>query len=134
SLLASLLIRMPEPLLRNLLQRISRDEARHMKFAYAVSGLEPEELSPARRRRMEEILFEAAWAAAASLVAVPTWEEFGLDVTEARSVTGGALGERGIFSYYPRVVARQLARRGFPADNLGRVIERHLEARLRESI
>jgi hypothetical protein len=132
SLLTSLLITIREPLLQNLLRRISRDEARHMKFAHAVNRTPADKLPPARRRRMEEVLFEAAWAAAASLFAEPTWREFEIDRTDARQATVEGLRERGVIHFYTRVVGRHLAQRGFPADHLARTVERHLEHRLLE--
>lgn len=134
SLLNSLLVVSREGLLRELLRRISRDEARHMRFAYLASALEHQELSRARRRRIEELLFEAAWAAAASLVAVPTWDEFDLPREEATDVTLEALRQRGVFAWYTRVVIRQLSRLGFPTARLARDIERHLEEKLRAEV
>jgi hypothetical protein len=130
SLLASLLISTREPLLRELLKRISRDEARHMKFAH-LAVIHAEALSAPRRRRMEEVLFEAAHAALASLLAERTWSEVGVPRAEARAATVDALRERGVLTYYSRVIARQIARRGFPVEALARSLETRLEQRLR---
>ncbi len=132
SLLSSLLLGTREPLLRELLKRIGRDEARHMRFAH-LAFVHSEELTPARRRRMEEILFEAAYAALASLLAERTWEEFGLPRAHAREATLEALRERGVLTYYARVLARQLAQRGFPVEDLGHSLETRLAQRLREA-
>jgi hypothetical protein len=83
---------------------------------------------------MEEILFEAAWAATASLVAEPTWDELALDRTQARRVTVDALRERGVLQFYSRVVVRQLGQLGFTRDGLGARLERQLENRLRKNL
>lgn len=131
SLLNSLLVATRPSLLRELLRRISRDEARHMRYAYVVSALRSEHLSRSRRHRMEELLFASACAAAASLVAEPTWEELNLPRAEARETTVDALKARGVFNWYTRVVTRQLDRLGFPGDGFTRTVERHLEERLR---
>jgi hypothetical protein len=81
---------------------------------------------------MEEILFEAAYAAVASLIAEKTWTEFDLDRTDARQQTVDALRERGVMHFYTRVVVRQLSNLGFPATRLQRTFEKHLEERLRD--
>jgi len=132
SLLSSLLLGTREPLLRELLKRIGRDEARHMRFAH-LAFVHSEDLTPARRRRMEEILFEAAYAALASLVSERSWEEFDLPRARARAVTLEALRQRGVLTYYARVLARQLAQRGFPAEELGHTLETRLLQRLKEA-
>ncbi len=132
SLLNGLLLGVDQPLLRELLRNIGRDEARHIRFAHAVSA-PLAEMSPARRRRMEEVLFEAAHAAVVSLVPDDAWEELGLDRGLARAASVDALRERGVLAFFTKVLARELGGRGFPADDLRASLERHLEARLRQA-
>lgn len=129
-LLNGMLLTVGQPLLRELLRHIGRDEARHIRFAHAVST-PVAGLSTARRKRMEEILFEAAHAAVASLVPSDTWDELGLDRAAARTAAVDALRARGVLAFFMRIVVRELGVRGFPADDLGASLERHLEARLR---
>jgi hypothetical protein len=131
SLLASLLLSIREPLLRELLRKITLDEARHMKFADLISRRRPGVPTPARRRRMEEILFEGAVAGASSLMSSRAWKDQGLSPRMAREVTVGALKERGVLLFYTRILGRQLEQRGFPADGLRRRLETRLEDRLK---
>jgi hypothetical protein len=134
SLLNALLVGVRQPLLRELLRHIGRDEARHMKFAHLVAGGPEalEGLSEARRRRMEEVLFEAAHAACASLMAAGAWGRMGLEPQAARQASVDALRARGVLDFFTRTVVRQLGLRGFPGESLGRTLSRHLEDRLRE--
>jgi hypothetical protein len=133
SLLTSLMVSIREPLLRDALRRIMRDEARHMKFAETVTraGLAP--ISGARRKRMEEILFDAAFAGAASLLAPGVWDEVGLARPGCLSATVDELKRRGIIRFYSTIVTRQLRRRGFPTGTLEKMLERLLEGRLRSA-
>lgn len=131
SLLNALLLGAPQGLLREMLRHIGRDEARHMKFAHLMHAA-GEGFSAARQRRSEELLFEAAFAACASLVASGAWPELGLDPRRARNETVDRLAARGAITYFTRVVARQLGHRGFQADRLEKRLSRQLEQRLRE--
>lgn len=133
ALLNGLLVGVKQPLLRELLRNIGRDEARHIKFAHTVVSSATADLDLPRRRRMEEILFEAAYASIASLVAEDAWDELGLDRRTARVASVEALRDRGVIAFFTRVVVRQLGLRGFPADELGTALSRHLEARLRSA-
>lgn len=133
SLLNALLVGVRQPLLRELLRRVGRDEARHMRFAHLVAPPPVDGLSRARRRRMEEVLFEAAYAACAALVAHGAWGPLGLDPAAARAATVDALRERGAIAYFSRTVVRQLDLRGFPAETLGHALAGRLEDRLRRA-
>lgn len=134
ALLNGLLVGVKQPLLREILRNIGRDEARHIRFAHTVVSSATKDLDDVRRRRMEEILFEAAYASVASLVAEDAWDDLGLDRRAARQSTVDVLRDRGVISFFTRVVVRQLGLRGFPADELGATLSRHLEARLRSSL
>jgi hypothetical protein len=129
SLLWSLCAGVGEPLLRGLLQRILRDEARHIRFAGACASVARP--STRRRRVMQEVLYRAAFAGAASLLATDVWQELGLGLVQCRSVAVDELARRGVLRFYTRVITRQLARRGFPTDELARRLERRLEVELR---
>jgi hypothetical protein len=131
SLLSSLLLGVKEPLLREMLRRILRDEARHMKFAQLFSGSMHAKIDPRRRRAMEEILFEAAVAGASCLLPLPVWDELDLDRRKCIPAAVGELKRRGVIRFYTHVVGRRLARRGFPAAKLEQMLERMLEGRLR---
>jgi hypothetical protein len=132
SLLSSLLIGVKEPLLRELLRRILRDEARHMKFAHLFAGSTMHaKMDPRRRRAMEEILFEAAVAGASCLLPLPVWDELDLDRKKCIPAAVNELKRRGVIRFYTHVIGRRLARRGFPADKLEQMLERMLEGRLR---
>lgn len=132
ALLASLLGGVHEPLLRDLLRRVLRDEGRHMKFAYVVAAPSRHDYPPSRRKRMDEVLFECAYAGAASLLTPSLWDALGLDRGEARRAAVDSLRERGVLRFYTRVVTQQLRRRQFPADELEKLLTRRLEQRLRE--
>jgi hypothetical protein len=130
TLLNGMLLGVEQPLLRELLRNVARDEARHIRFAHLVST-PIADVAPVRRRRMEEVLFEAAHAAVASLVPADTWDELGLDPAAARAASVDSLRARGVLAFFTKIVARELGLRGFPADDLGATLERNLEARLR---
>lgn len=131
SLLTSLLMGMDEPLLKSILQRVMRDEARHMKFAWLAGVPSLKEMSVNRRRRMENLLFEAAVAGAASLLPLRAWEDSGLDTRSCVPAAVDELIRRGIVRFYTRVMTAQLRRRGFPSERLEGKLDRLLESRLR---
>ncbi len=131
ALLASLLTTVHEPLLHLLLRRIMRDEARHMTYArgLAPSVREPRVLQTHAAR---DLLFEAAFAGASSLMAVRAWEEIGLSAKEARHEAVEVLDQRGFLAFYEKVIVEQLARQGYDADTLRATLGRRLERRLRD--
>jgi hypothetical protein len=130
TLLNGMLLGVEQPLLREILRRIGRDEARHIRFAHVVC--EPvSEVSARRRKRMEEVLFDAAHAALESLVPEDTWETIGLDARQAREASVNALRERGVITFFTKIVVRELSERGFSGEALKEALEQHLEARLR---
>ena len=130
SLLASLLVGLKEPLLRAILRRVMRDEARHMQYAHRVGAPQLEGRSPAHRRTMESLLFEATYAGAASLLPEPAWQEVGMDPAACRGAAVEELKRRGILHFYTGVMVRQLRRRGFASDTLAAQLEGQLEERL----
>jgi hypothetical protein len=132
TLLNGMLLGVDQPLLREILRHIGRDEARHIRFAHTVCA-PPSELAPARRKRMEEVLFDAAHAALESLVPEDTWETLGLDRKAARVASVDALREHGIIAFFTKIVVRELTERGFGGEALRDALERHLEARLRSA-
>lgn len=132
SLLATLVTGVREPLLHDLLRRILRDEARHMRFVREVARPGPRHLVPGWRRRAEAILFDACAAAAACLLAPAVWQEAGLDGPACRAAAVDELRRRGLVRFFARVAVGQVRRHGFPADRLERRLEDRLVARLRD--
>jgi hypothetical protein len=131
SLLTSLMVSLEEPLLRNMLRRIMRDEARHMRFAELVATASGKVFRGAQKRRMEELIFEAAYAGAACLIPTDVWDELSLPRASCLRATVDALKQRGVIRFYSKTVTRQLRRRGFPSERLEQLFDRHLEERLR---
>jgi hypothetical protein len=132
TLLNGMLLGVDQPLLREILRNIGRDEARHIRFAHVVCA-PVAELPTSRRKRMEEVLFDAAHAALESLVPEDTWETLGLDRRAAREASVDSLRERGVITFFTKIVARELTERGFSGEALRGSLEGHLEARLRSA-
>ncbi len=126
ALLTGMLLKIREPLLRTLLRLIMRDEARHMAFAYTITL--PRRVSIAGETR--DILFEAAYAGAESLLGAPVWEALDLPLRRARREAARTLRERGVLLFFTRVIGETLRRRGYDTTELERLIEGDLEKRL----
>lgn len=131
SLITSLMVSLQEPLLRSMLRRIMRDEARHMRFAELVATAGGKRFRGAQKRRMEELLFEAAYAGAACLIPTDVWDELALPRAACLRATVDELKQRGVIRFYSKTVTHQLRRRGFPSERLEQLLDRHLEERLR---
>ncbi len=133
ALLAALLTAVREPLLHSLLRKIMRDEARHMTFARSLSfdGDSPRDRQLLTRRQARDLLFEAAYAGAASLLALEAWEHVGIPPRQSRPQAVETLKAKGVLDFYRRVVIEQLARQGYRTDTLAQQLEKGLEQRLR---
>jgi hypothetical protein len=129
ALLASLLATVREPLLHSALRHIMRDEGRHMSFARALSRRSSARLPD--RPEIHEVLFDAAWAGAASLLALDAWEQLGIPRHVARQQAVDALARRGFLAFYKRVILESLRLQGYRTGALGRLLEEELEQRLR---
>jgi hypothetical protein len=134
ALLATLLASLREPLLHRALRLIMRDEARHMSFArtLSVDRLAHPDREVLTRTQARDLVFEAAYAGAASLLASEAWEQAGVPSRIARAQAVEALRRRGFLDFYRRVVLETIHRQGYRTDRLAHLLERDLERRLRE--
>jgi len=131
ALLASLLSRESEPLLKAILRRILQDEGRHLAFNHIVfSEAGAARHDGADKRRLEDLLFEAIVACVSSLFAVPVWREYGFSPESCREHALGAIHDRGVIHFYSRVLPIELNRCGFRSDRLTRLLEKELLGRL----
>jgi len=130
SLITSIQFKQPEPLLRNVLAAIVRDEGRHLRFNRWVFA----HLNNARiaqlQPRMEEMFFEATVAIVASFFAIPVWQQYGFSPDACRQYALRDLHERGAMRYFTRILPRQLERCRFKANRLIHLLETELEQRV----
>jgi hypothetical protein len=130
SLISSIQFKNPEPLLRNILAAIVRDEGRHVRFNRWVfahlTNARIAELQP----RMEEMFFEATVAIVASFFAIPVWQQYGFAPGACRHYALRDLHERGAMRYFTRILPRQLERCRFKSDRLIHLLETELEQRV----
>jgi hypothetical protein len=130
SLITSIQFKNPEPLLRNILAAIVRDEGRHLRFNRWVfaqlTGARISELQP----RMEEMFFETTVAIVASFFAIPLWQEYGFAPDVCRQYALRDLRARGAMRYFTRILPKQLERCRFKSDRLIRLLETELEQRV----
>jgi hypothetical protein len=133
SLLATLVSRSNEPLLRAILRLNLRDEARHLAYSYLLAG----RLASRRTLRrpsaaMQDIVFESIVGSMTALMAVPVWRELGLPVSTTRRLAVQRLRELGVIDRYARTIPLQLQRCGFATAQLERRLARDLEPTLTE--
>jgi hypothetical protein len=130
SLITSIQFKRPEPLLRNVLAAIVRDEGRHLRFNRWVfahlNNARIAELQP----RMEEMFFEATVAIVASFFARPVWQQHGFAPDACRHYALRDLHERGAMRYFTRILPRQLERCRFKSNRLTHLLETELEQRV----
>ena len=131
ALITSLVARVREPLLRSILRLNLRDEARHIAYGYLLRPLMAREFARSRpRRELEDLVYEAVRASAATLLAMPAWREFGLPLARARRVALERITSMGVLQRYRDLVPQQLQRYGFPVERLRRRLESDLEPAL----
>jgi hypothetical protein len=130
SLISSIQFKNPEPLLRNILAAIVRDEGRHLRFNRWVfahlSNARITELQP----RMEEMFFETTVAIVTSFLAIPVWQEYGFAPDACRHYALRDLHARGAMRYFVRILPKQLERCRFRSDRLIRLLETELVQRV----
>ncbi len=130
SLISSIQFKNPEPLLRNILAAIVRDEGRHVRFNRWVfahlTNARIAELQP----RMEEMFFEATVAIIASFFAIPVWQQYGFAPDACRHYALRDLHERGAMKYFTRILPRQLEHCRFKSDRLIHLLETELAQRV----
>jgi hypothetical protein len=77
-----------EPLIKNLLHMVMRDEARHVAFGVlSLRELYEKELDERERREREEFIYEACVLMRDRLVGVEVYERMGLPVEECKQIT-----------------------------------------------
>jgi hypothetical protein len=130
SLISSIQFKNPEPLLRNILAAIIRDEGRHLRFNRWVfahlTNARIAELQP----RMEEMFFETTVAIVASFFAIPIWQQYGFAPDACRGYALRDLHARGAMRYFTRILPRQLERCRFRSNRLIHLLETELEQRV----
>jgi hypothetical protein len=130
SLITSIQYKNPEPLLRNILAAIVRDEGRHLRFNRWVfahlSNARIAELQP----RMEEMFFETTVAIVASFFAIPVWQQYGFAPDACRHYALRDLHARGAMRYFTQILPKQLERCRFKSARLIRLLETELEQRV----
>jgi hypothetical protein len=130
SLITSIQFKNPEPLLRNILAAIVRDEGRHLRFNRWVFA----HLTNARiaklQPRMEEMFFEATVAIVASFFAIPVWQQYGFAPDACRHYALRDLHARGALRYFTRILPKQLERCRFKSNRLIHLLETELEQRV----
>ncbi|WP_156820299.1 ferritin-like domain-containing protein [Synechococcus sp. PCC 7336] len=126
SLLSSLLMKNPEPLLKQILVRIIKDESRHLAFnRWVFNHMQSEQLSRLKRS-LEDLFFESLVAITASFFAIPVWKEYELSKSECINYTARDLEQRGVLRFYSQVLPRQLSRCNIYSDRLMSLIENNL--------
>jgi hypothetical protein len=130
SLISSIQFKNPEPLLRNILAAIVRDEGRHLRFNRWVFAHLTNARIAALQPRMEEMFFETTVAIVASFFAIPVWQQYGFAPDACRDYALRDLHARGAMRYFTRILPRQLERCGFKANRLIHLLETELEQRV----
>ena len=130
SLISSIQFKNPEPLLRNILAAIVRDEGRHLRFNRWVFAHLSNARIAAIQPRMEDMFFETTVAIVASFFAIPVWQEYGFAPDACRHYALRDLHARGAMRYFVRILPKQLERCRFRSDRLIRLLETELEQRV----
>ena len=132
ALLATLVARVREPLLRAILRYNLRDESRHIAYGTLLRPELARSFAAARpRREMEDLAYEAVRASARALLAAPVWRRFGLSPKAARAHAVSVLQQAGVIDRYTLHVPLQLERCGFPAERMRARLSRDLAPSLR---
>jgi hypothetical protein len=130
SLISSIQFKNPEPLLRNILAAVVRDEGRHLRFNRWVFAHLTDARITELQPRMEEMFFETTVAIVASFLAIPVWQEYGFAPDACRHYALRDLHARGAMRYFVKVLPKQLERCRFRSDRLIRLLETELEQRV----
>jgi hypothetical protein len=120
SLVATLLTKSREPLLKAVLRVNLRDEARHLAYSQELRAPLARVLKGGVAPEMEDLVFESVRASVAALLAEPVWAELGLDPRRMRRHALERLEELGVLERYRTLVPQQLERCGFPVARLQR--------------
>jgi hypothetical protein len=130
SLISSIQFKNPEPLLRNILAAIVRDEGRHLRFNRWVFAHLTDARIAELQPRMEDMFFETTVAIIASFFAIPVWRQYGFAPDACRDYALRDLNARGAMRYFTRILPKQLERCRFKSDRFVRLLETELEQRV----
>lgn len=130
SLLSSLLLKRPEPLLGKILQKVLRDESQHILMDQYAFAQVPQGRMEKIQKQTEELLFEFIVGNISSFFAVPIWQEYGLSKSGCRIYTAQVLDQLGVFHFFSKILPLQLARCRIRCDRLVPLLEKNLLVRL----
>jgi hypothetical protein len=126
ALLATLVARVREPLLKAILRLNLRDESRHIAYGALLQPVLSRAFGGGKATAaLEDLAYEAIRASARALLATPVWRAFGLG-PGARRHAVDVLARLGVIERYQKHVPVQLARCGFPTDRIVRRLQRDL--------
>ena len=132
SLLSSLLLKNPEPLLSHILKRIIHDEGRHLAFNHWVfSQLSSNRIS-VLQKPMEDLFFESIVAITSSFFSIPVWQEYGFSKESCRQHAVQNLEQFGVLRYYTKVLQSKFSQCGFKSERIVALLNKELVNRLLE--
>lgn len=129
-LLASLVLRSPEPLMEKIVKRILADEGRHLIFSKITAQSMVSERKKFLNRSFEDLIFEGIVACISSLFAIPVWQEYGFSSQSCREYTFHEMQAKGIFKFYKTFLPKELAKYGLYTDRLEQLLSNELEQKV----
>lgn len=130
SLLSSLLLKNPEPLLAHLLKKIIKDEGRHLAFNHWVFTQLSKQRIVELQKPMDDLFFESIVAITSSFFSIPVWMEYGFGREGCRQYALHSLEELGVIKFYSKILQSKLTQCGFNSDKIVKRLNEELTDRL----
>lgn len=133
ALLASMLMRSKEMLLKRIISRILADEGRHLAFNKIVfNSLGAERIKKISTNK-QDLLYDSIVACMSALLAVPVWKEFGISRDSCHRYVIEEFGSKGVFNFYSKVLPKKLQYLGIETPRLVERLERDLLGSLKQN-
>lgn len=126
ALLSAMLSKRPEPLFNQILNRIIRDEGRHLMFNRLIHKESTGVEFDAPKKAIEDLLFESIVACISSLCAIPVWQEYGFPIETCREYALKEMQDRGVFHFYQNILPKELTRCRFQSERLSTLLKNEL--------